>query len=206
MRYLLLSSSLFILLGCSSAYKGLQKITGDINAIQKFKPAITVALYKAEVNVIGNYLSGLLLIKKMPDSSTRMLFSNEMGFTFFDFEFTKNGDFKVYYILRKMDRKAVIKTLRKDFELVLMQNLGTSNAYISQDSSGLHYYIFPQTKGFNYYITDSTGNELLKMERSSKKKRVVTIITKNYSNGLPDTISITHHNFNFTIGLKKIER
>ena len=96
MRYLVLSSSLFILFSCSSAYKGLQKTTGDINTVQKFKPAITVALYKTEVNVIGNYLSGLLLIKKMPDSSTRMLFSNEMGFKFFDFEFSKDGNFKVF--------------------------------------------------------------------------------------------------------------
>ena len=38
-------------------------------------------------NVVGNHLSGLLLIKKMPDSSTRMVFSNEMGLGFFDFEF-----------------------------------------------------------------------------------------------------------------------
>ncbi|MFT3909623.1 MAG: hypothetical protein QM737_09375 [Ferruginibacter sp.] len=206
MRYLLLSSSLFILLSCSSAYKGLQKTTGDINTIQKFKPAITVALYKTEVNVIGNYLSGLLLIKKMPDSSTRMLFSNEMGFKFFDFEFSKEGNFKVYYILKKMDRKAVVKTLRKDFELVLMQHMDTTKAWISRDSSGLHYYVFPQKKGYNYYITDSTGNELIKMERASKRKAVMTAITKNYTNGLPDTIGITHHNFDFSIGLKKIER
>ncbi|MEO7522816.1 MAG: hypothetical protein ABIT58_01905 [Ferruginibacter sp.] len=206
MRYFLLSSSLFVLLGCSSAYKGIQKTTGDINAIQKFKPAFTVALYKTEVNVMGNYLSGLLLIKKMPDTSTRILFSNEMGFKFFDFEFSRDGNFKVYYILKKMDRKAVVKTLRKDFELVLMQNLDTSRAYIGKDSSGLRYYVFPQIKGFNYYITDSTGNEFIKMERASKRKSVMTAISKNYLDGLPDTIGITHHNFDFTIGLKKIKR
>ena len=206
MRFFLLSSCLLILLGCSSAYKNLERITGDVNAINKFRPSVSVALYKAEINVIGNYLSGLLLIKKMPDSSTRMLFSNEMGFKFFDFEFTADGGFKVLYILKKMDRKAVVKTLRKDFELVLMQNKLTSNAYICKDSSGLKYYVFPQPKGFNYYITDSTGNELIRMERSSKRKAVVTVITRNYTNGLPDTIGITHHKFDFTIGLKKIDR
>jgi hypothetical protein len=206
MRYLLLSSWLLILFGCSSAYKNLQKTTGDLNAINKFKPAINVVLYKAEINVIGNYLSGLLLIKKMPDSSTRMLFSNEMGFKFFDFEFSKDGGFKVYYILKKMDRKAVVKTLKKDFELVLMQHMDTTNAYISKDSSGLKYYVFPQSKGYNYYITDSTGNELIRMERASKRKTIVTVIVRNYLKGLPDSIGITHHKFDFTIGLKKIER
>nr|AUN35650.1 hypothetical protein [uncultured bacterium] len=206
MRYLLLSSSLLILLSCSSAYKNLQHTTGDINAINKFKPAISVVLYKAEINVIGNYLSGLLLIKKMPDSSTRILFSNEMGFKFFDFEFAQNGDFKVYYILKKMDRKAVIKTLRKDFQLVLMQNLDSTNAAVKIDKDRSLYYVFPQSKGYNYYITDSTGNELIRMERASKRKAIVTVITKNYINGLPDTIGITHHKFDFTIGLKRLER
>ena len=206
MRCFLLSSLLLIFFGCSSAYKNLQKTTGDINAINKFKPAISVILYKAEINVIGNYLSGLLLIKKMPDGSTRMLFSNEMGFKFFDFEFSRDGGFKVYYILKKMDRKAVVKTLKKDFELVLMQNMDTSNAYICKDENQSRYYVFPQQKGYNYYITDSTGNELIRMERASKRKAVVTVVAKNYTNGLPDTIGITHHKFDFTIGLKKIER
>ena len=146
MRYLLLSSCLLILLSCSSVFKNLQKSGTDLNAIQKFKPVFSVALYKAQINVIGNYLSGLLLIKKMPDSSTRLLFSNELGFKFFDFEFSANGAFKVHYIFKKMDRKAVIKTLRKDFELVLMEPLNAFHAYTRKDSDHHNYYIFPQVR------------------------------------------------------------
>jgi hypothetical protein len=44
------------------------------------------------------------------------------------------------------------------------------------------------------------------MERASKKKTVVSAIMKNYSNGIPDTIGISHKTFSFTIGLKKLER
>lgn len=206
MRCLLLSSCLLILFGCTPIYKNLQRATGEPAAINKFKPEISVVLYKAQINVIGNYLSGLLLIKKMPDNSTRILFSNEMGFKFFDFGFSKDSGFKVYYVLKKMNRKAVIKTLRKDFELVLMQHLDSSNAYIKKDDSQNLYYIFPQTKGYNCYITDSTGNELIRMERASKWKPVVTVITKDYKNGLPDSIGIEHHKFDFTIALKRLER
>ncbi|HQY12763.1 MAG TPA: hypothetical protein PK133_11145, partial [Ferruginibacter sp.] len=79
-----------------------------------------MTLYSTTVDVSGNHLSGLLLVKKMPDSSTRMVFSSEMGLSFFDFEFSADGNFKVYSIIKKMNRKAVIKTLRHDFELVLM--------------------------------------------------------------------------------------
>ena len=91
MRYLLLISCLIIQLGCVSAYKNLQHTTGDPGNVQRFKPVITTALYKIDVNVVGKYLSGLLLLKTMPDSSIRMVFSNEMGFKFFDFEFASGG-------------------------------------------------------------------------------------------------------------------
>ena len=204
--FLLLTSCLATMFACTTVFKGLTDATGDVAAIEKFKPAFTVALYKTEVNVMGNYLSGLLLIKKMPDSSTRMLFSNEMGFKFFDFEFSKNGDFKVYYILKKMDRKAAVKTLRKDFELILMEPLIAEKAYLKSDNMGNRYFIYPQSKGFNYYVTDSTGKTFVSMNRASKSKVIVTAIAKDYKNGLPDTIGIEHHNFNFNIALKKLER
>src|SRR5258708_13149004 len=168
MRYLLLISGLIIQLGCVSAYKNLQPATGDPNSLQRFKPVITTAMYKLDVNVIGKYLEGLLLLKTMPDRSIRMVFSNEMGFKFFDFEFASGGRFKVNYIIKKMNKKPVIKTLRKDFELVLMQSLDPSTAYIRKDSSFI-YYVFPQPKGFYYYIPDPTAVKLVRTNRSSNR-------------------------------------
>jgi hypothetical protein len=205
MRYLLLISCLIIQLGCRSVYKNLQDTTGDISSLQKFRPVITTALYKIDVNVIGKYLSGLLLLKTMPDSSIRVVFSNEMGFKFFDLEFAPGGRFKVNYIIRQMNKGPVITTLRQDFSLVLLLSLDPSVAYIRKDGQ-LIYYVFPQKKGFYYYITNPAGNELVRMERSSKRKPVVEAIMKNYRDGMPDTIGITHKNFNFKIGLKKLER
>ena len=177
---------------------------GHVDSLQKFKPAFTVALYDTKVDVVGNHLSGLLLIKRMPDSTLRMVFSNEMGFKFFDFEFAPNGNFKVYSIIKQMNKKAVLKTLRKDFELVLMEHLNAAQSI--RVSNEQLYYVFPQTKGFNYYITDTSSSKLLRMERASNKKTVVTATMDNYINGIPDSIGISHKTFNFTISLKRIER
>lgn len=204
-RYLLLSSYLFLFIGCSPVYRQMQTATGHMDGLAKFKPAFSVALYKTEVDVVGNYLSGLLLIKKMTDSSTRMVFSNEIGFKFFDFEFTPDGNFKVFSIMKQMNKKAVLKTLQKDFELILMERLDSAAVSI-RTNNGLKYYVFPRTTGYNYYITDSTGDKLVRMERVSKRKTVVQAIMKDYINGIPDTIGISHKTFNFTIGLKRIER
>jgi hypothetical protein len=205
MRYLLLGSCLFILTGCSSVYKNLSPARGDITYIQKFKPDFKVALYKAKINVAGHYLSGLLLIKALPDSSIRMVFSNEMGLKFFDFEFKPNGGFKVFYVIERMDKKPVIKTLKKDFELMLFLNLDSKTAFLLKDDHNI-YYIFPKQKGYFDYVTDVAGTGLARMEVSSPRKPIVQAIMQNYHNGMPDTIGITHKNFSFTIGLKRIER
>lgn len=186
-------------------YKNLHPATGDINYIQKFRPDFNNALYKAEIDVTGHHLSGLLLVKKLPDSSIRMVFSNEMGFKFFDFEFKQNGDFNALYVVKQMDKKPVIKTLRKDFELILFPPKDAQKAYLLKDAYNL-YYIFPKQKGSFCYMTDLDGNEIKTMEISSPHKPIVQAIMKNYTNGVPDTIGIMHTNFNFTIGLKRIIR
>jgi len=207
--YLILSSCLpiaiGILLSCSPSYKQMQSAAADADVLQKFKPNFTVALYNTTVDVMGNHLSGLLLIKKMPDSSTRMVFSNEMGFGFFDFEFKPDGEFKVYSIMKKLNKKSVIKTLQHDFELILMNNLDNSKAVV-KTNEGLTYFIFPQTKGYNYYITNQSGDELVRMERASNKKIIVESVMKKYQNGVPDSIGISHKTFEFNIGLKRIEK
>lgn len=205
MRFLLLSSCLLLLAGCSSVYKNLQPATGNFNHIYKFRPQFSVVLYNAEINVTSHHLSGLLLMKIMPDSSTRIVFSSEMGVKFFDFAFLKDGSFKVYYIIPQMNKGPVIKTLMKDFDLVLMRQQGSHEHYILKDSAHL-YYVLPQQKGANYYITNMAGDSLLRMEKSSKRKPMAVATMMNYKNGLPDTIGIDHKNFKFTIGLKKIER
>lgn len=205
MRYLISGSLIVFLLSCTSIYKGFKTVQADPVQLQTFKPVYHVALYKAGIDVVGNHLSGLLLFKKMPDSSTRIVFTSETGFSFFDFEFAADGTFKVHNIFKKMNRKAVIKTLRKDFELVLMNRLDNADVMV-KSNDGMLYFIYPQSKGFYHYITDSTGRQLIRMERASKSKPVTQAVMTNYSNGMPDSISISHTKFEFNIGLKKIER
>lgn len=205
MRYLLLSSCLLFVGGCSSSYKHLQSIEGDATCLHQFRPQFTTAIYATQVNIIGNYLSGLLVMKTMPDSSIRLVFTNEMGLSFFDFEFAPQGSFKVLYIIKKMKRRAVIKTLRQDFELVLMRRQNMQKASIFKSGDRI-YYAFPQKKGSNYYITDLNCDTLVGIEKASKRKAMVKVVMNDYNNGVPDTIGISHTNFHFTIGLKRLQR
>lgn len=82
----------------------------------------------------------------MPDSSTRMVFSNEMGLSFLILEFTANGNFKVYSIIKKMNKRSVIKTLQHDFELVLMNKLDNAAASVHSKRQAALFYLFRKTK------------------------------------------------------------
>jgi hypothetical protein len=174
------------------------------NCVTQFKPAFNRVIYKTSADVRNIHISGILVIKKMPDSSTRIVFTNELGFSFFDFGFGADSGFKVYQITPKMDKQYLIKTLRKDFELILFRNMNDSSSYVLKDSQ-LVYHAYPQTTGINYYITDMPCNHLVKMQRASEKKPVVEAsFPGNTFNKDPDSILIRHLNFNFTISLKKI--
>ena len=178
---------------------------GDPAALLSFRPVFGTGLYRTQVDVTGNHLSGLLLIKQMPDSSLRLVFSNEMGFRFFDFAFEPDGRFTVHSIIDRMNKKAVIKTLRKDFELVLMNQLDTETAMLKKSGAN-RVYVFPKEKGYYTYFTDLNGDSLLKMQRNSKRKAVVEAVMFNRIQGIYDSIAINHLNFNFSIALKRIER
>jgi len=193
----------FVFWGCKSEYRYLKPAAGDVHCIEKFTPRFENTLYTAYIDVTKHHLSGLLFFKRMPDSSMRVVFTNEMGVKFFDFEFAKDGAFTKHYILSKLDKKVIVTALRNDMELVLLRP-GLKDAYMQKDVV-YSYITVPSGKGNNYYITDECS-KLVRIEKASKRKAVVTVSMLNYKEGVPDSIGITHNNFKFNIALKRTER
>lgn len=177
---------------------------GNTTCIAAFKPHIRRALYQASVDVAGNHLSGLLLIKQMPDSSRRLVFTNEAGFGFFDFEFSPKNGFLVHSIIPKMDKEAVRKTLRKDFELLLMNAVDTATVSSVFQKGAERYNAFYSGEDVYYYITDTRCVQLIRMERGSRKRKVLEATRGPLKDGIPESMHIRHTNFNFTIDLKRI--
>lgn len=205
MRYLPFISLILSFYACSSPYQKMQRAQADFSCVQKFKPLFQSTLYKTDVLVSGKQLSGLLLFKKMGDSSMRIVFTNEVGLSLFDFEFSGDGRFTVHQIIKQFDKQPVIITLRKDFELILFTHTDTAGAYMLHQNNQ-RYYAYPQEKGVNYYVTDESCSLLQWMERASDKKAVVIAKFISGQDEIPDSISITHKNFSFAIGLKRLER
>src|SRR5688572_30773844 len=111
----LLFSICLINFGCASDYKGLQAVTVDQTCLDRIRqPALATSWYTASVDVVGKHISGLLLVKEMPNQSKRIVFTNEAGVTFFDFGFESDNTFKVYSIIKQLDKKPVVRLLRND--------------------------------------------------------------------------------------------
>ena len=104
MRNSLLSSLILLLLlltGCASLKpKGLKPCFGTAptrECLQSpFLGHFDKMLFKATLDIRKEHLTGLMLFKTMPDSSIRVVFTNEIGMTFFDF-IIKDGSFETGY-------------------------------------------------------------------------------------------------------------
>jgi len=210
MHYLRLSSFLLfvlVLTNCRVPYKNLQEDRAVTTSALRFQPQFDKVLYRCVVDgrVLFKkfHLSGLLFFKTMDDSSTRAVFQNEMGFTFFDFEWSPEDSFTVNQIIPQLDKPALVRTLQKDMNFFLMKNLDTSSEKVfRKGNETLH--SFDLVEGKVYYIAN--GQQLKRIENTGKSKVLtVTMEGKTASEDMPQTAFFNHHKANFTIQLTKLD-
>lgn len=166
---------------------------------------IATSWYTASIDVVGKHLSGLLLIKEMPDSSRRVVFTNEAGITFLDFEFNAANQFRVKQVMKQLDYKAVVELLQKDFALMLGIPF-TTPPYTAWSSGNEFFYGVTQKKETAYFITGLDCASLRRLELGSRRKRKVTVTFAGSDLRRPDALTIQHYTFNMVIALKKLER
>lgn len=77
------------------------------------------ALYKGTFDISKTHLTGLFMIKRSAGNSIRIVFSNEFGMTFFDFEY-KGDEFVVHYCYPSFEKHSLPKILEKDFRLLMV--------------------------------------------------------------------------------------
>lgn len=140
----------------------------------------------------------------MADSSVRVVFTNEVGVTFFDFEFGKGEVFKVRQVISQLDRKAVIALLRKDFEAILMRGVNEKLQIFTR--KGEIFYARVGKKETDYFITDKDCASLLRIEKASKRKKKMEVLLIGDQQKAPDSVYLKHFTFDMQIALKKLQR
>jgi hypothetical protein len=205
MRCLLFSSSI-LLLSCASDYRHLTAIPVDVNCVSKIAPRpIHTSWYQASVDVAGNHISGLLLIKNMPDRSKRVVFTNEAGISFFDFGFSSDGKFTVHAIIKKLNKKPVVQILQKDFELILALPF-ENGGYQSWTEGDEVFFGVKQKKQTAYFIISKDCSSLHRLEWGSARKKKVTVHLAGSGYPAPDKLEVIHHTFDMRISLTRFQK
>ena len=91
----------------------------EINNPYIFEYGFEKALYKTNISIYNNQLTGLTLIKKT-EYSYRVVSMSELGLKYFDIEFPIDlkKDPMVHYIMEPLNKKLLVNMFIKDFSLI----------------------------------------------------------------------------------------
>ncbi len=146
-----LFSGLVALIGCSTAQRVSPNSQIKVSQPWIFRGDFQKALYKTDMLVYGNDLSGLTMIKKT-GADYRVVLMSEFGLKYFDMEFfSENDSVKVHYIINFLDRKPVIEMLENNFRLVFL--------------------IFPEKKKEKFFRDNMTKSMVKEIKYKRQKSR-----------------------------------
>lgn len=202
-RLLPISVVLLLIVSCKSyEIQGVEKIESDVKNIQNtyFSDTETDYVYKAHIEVYGNDLSGIFVVKKINETTHRVVLTTDFGNKLLDFELSEN-DFKVNSIVADLDKKIVINTLKKDFRLLLKNNFSVDEVFENEKET-----VYKSKEGSqsNYVIKSKENNSITELKNTSetKEKVVFKFVPKNVT--FAESILIQHYNIQLKIELNQI--
>lgn len=200
MKYFLISLFFIFSTSCSlQTTKGLIEQSSSRKEVinQYFANKEIDYIYKAKINSKGNYFGGILIIKKTNYSTHRVVFTTEFGNKIFDFEFKQN-EFKVKYIIDKLDKKIVLNTLKNSFHLLINESNLVQKKYLTDRNT---LFQTKQNKKYNYFYIFDENNELQKAVMASKTKEKLIINFYKIEKEIANHITIKNRSFNMNIDL-----
>jgi len=162
-----------------------------------FTDSKTDYVYKANITVYGNELSGIFIAKKINDTTHRIVFTTEFGNKLMDFEISET-DFKVNSIVSELDRKILINTLKEDFRLLLKKRYLIQEQFENESSD---IYKSADGKRDNYLFISKKEQKLEKIVHASKTKEKFTLLFSSENNIFAEKIEIVHQNIKLKIEL-----
>ncbi len=154
-------------------------------------------VYKANISVCDNELTGIFIAKKINETTHRVVFTTEFGNKLLDFEISETN-FKINSIVEELDRKILINTLKNDFRLLLKKDFLVAAKY---ENTQNRVYKNEDGKMYNYLFSSALDGKLYKIAQASKTKEKINISFTTESNIFADNIIIQHYNIKLRIEL-----
>ena len=209
MRSLLLSSLLIVVFACSPVSKSkLTRIDEASSPVRNwsspFASGFEKALFKATMDIGKTHLSGLVLVKKTTDTTFRIVFSNEMGFTFFDLEMKNNTLFPMT-LFESFNRKSFLKILEKDLAILLASGFSPASGKYYKNPSPPETILFNnKTKTYLKLADNRLDTAKLLAGTTPIDKTIISMRTGE--NGFPLRIIIRNPGIRFVYRLSLLNR
>ncbi len=205
MRYLIISVFFLIISSCSlQTTKNLiekEVLNKEVENLY-FSDSNKDYVYKAKIDVYGNKLGGILIVKKTDNYNHRVVFTTEFGNKLFDFLFLEDEVIN-NFIIEELNKKFIINTFQKDFRLLISEKIKVINQYESESAE-----VFKTVNGKrnNFYFINKKSFTLDKIVSTSKSNEKVEILFSNIKNQIANSILINHKNSKLTIALEKFKK
>jgi hypothetical protein len=188
-----------VLSSCGSVTKDYTPKKLDKTSYQApyFSDSKTDYVYKANITVYGNEISGIFIAKKINDTTHRVVFTTEFGNKLMDFEISETT-FKVNSIVSELDRKILVNTLKEDFRLILKKDYLFLSAY---ENESFNIYKSKDGNRDNYIFISKKDEKLEKLIRASQTKEKITVLFNSENNIFAERIQIIHQNIKLKIEL-----
>ncbi|MES2748202.1 MAG: hypothetical protein V4648_07475 [Bacteroidota bacterium] len=155
-------------------------------------------VYKANITVYGNELTGIFIAKKINDTTHRVVFTTEFGNKLLDFEISEI-DFKINSIVDELNKKILINTLKTDFRLLLKTNFLVDEQF-EKDSSKV-YKSKDEGNKVNYLFVSTADEKLQQIVHASRTKEKIKLRFTSENNIFAQNIIIQHYNIKLQIEL-----
>jgi len=199
-QFLLINCFLaIVLVSCGSVTKNYtpKKLDKTSYEVPYFSDSKTDYVYKTNITVYGNEISGIFIAKKINDTTHRIVFTTEFGNKLLDFEISDNT-FKVNSIVSELDRKILINTLKEDFRLLLKKEYLIQEQFENESDD---IYKSKDGKRDNYLFISKKDHRLEKVVHSSQTKEKFTLTFTSENNIFAEKIQIIHQNIKLKIEL-----
>ncbi|MBK8601131.1 MAG: hypothetical protein IPN80_11815 [Flavobacterium sp.] len=147
-------------------------------------------VYKANISVYGNNLTGIFIAKKINRTTHRVVFTTEFGNKLFDIEISET-EFRINSIVDELNKKILINTLKNDFRLLFKTDFLVSEQYQNKT-----YKVIKSTdnNNFNYLFFTTSNNKLDKIIHTTKTKEKISISFSSENNIFAQNIIVQHYN------------
>ncbi len=175
---LFLSSLLALLLVSCSPASGYRFVKSATITEKEIRPIINKdnsLLFKTKIDLYNHRFSGLIVLKQTDPATSHLTFVTEIGMKMFDFEI-KDATFKLVYVFEPLNKPKILKLLKTDLKLILLQHLLNKEAAIYENKTGKVYKV---KEDFRYYYKLNKTSSLV--WKIIKKGTLFTKVKVNYT-------------------------